>query len=271
MRGASRDSTAAGQERLDTLLAAGGSDPSAVADELFAVTDALADSPALRRALTDPARDGQAKAELVGRLFSRAVGDPTIDLLAGLVRGRWAAAADLTDAVESLAISAVLFAAEQAGRLDTVEDELFRFSRIVAADTDLRDAFSQRSEGAERKAELVRSLLGSKVAPETLRLAVQAATRPRGLRTEQALEIYVNAAAQRRRQLIAEVVSAVPLTEQQRSRLLAALESTYGRSVRLNLDLDPRALGGLRIQIGGELIDGTVAGRLDDAGRKLAG
>lgn len=271
MRGASRESTAVGQERLDTLLADGSSDAAAVAAELFTITDALADSAGLRRALTDPARDGEAKAGLVGRLFTGVASGPTLDLLVGLVRSRWAAASDLTDAVESLAISAVLFGAEQAGRLDAVEDELFRFSRIVAADTGLRDAFSQRSEGTERKADLVRHLLGSKVAPETLRLAVQAATRPRGLRTEQALEVYVSAAAQRRRQLIAKVVSAVPLTEVQRNRLTAALERSYGRSVRLNLDLDPRTLGGLRIQIGGELIDGTLAGRMDDAGRELAG
>jgi F-type H+-transporting ATPase subunit delta len=271
MRGASRDSTAAGRERLEALLSGRGVDASEVAEELFVVTDALADNPGLRRALTDPAREGTAKAGLIERLFARVCSGPTLDLLSGLVRDRWAASSDLTDAAESLAVSAVLFSAERADRLDAVEDELFRFSRIVAADTGLRDAFSRRSEGVDRKADLIRRLLGDKVAPETLRLAVQAATRPRGLRTEQALEACVNAAAERRRQLIAEVVSAVPLTERQRARLAAALERGYGRPVRLNLDLDPQVLGGLRIQIGGELIDGTLSGRLDTAGRELAG
>jgi F-type H+-transporting ATPase subunit delta len=271
MRGASRESTAAGQDRLDVLLSARGVKASSVAEELFAVTEALASSPGLRRALSDPARNGEAKAELVAQLFSRVASEATLDLLSGIVRSRWANSADLTDAVESLAISAVLFAAEKADRLDAVEDELFRFSRIVAADTGLRDAFSQRAEGTERKAALVAQLLGDKVTPEALRLATQAATHPRGLRTEQALEVYVNAAAERRRQLIAQVVSAVPLTEQQRERLAATLARSYGRPVRLNLDLDPDVLGGLRVQIGGELIDGTLSARLDAAGRRLAG
>jgi F-type H+-transporting ATPase subunit delta len=271
MRGSSRDSIAAGQERLDVLLSRKGTDASAVAEELFVVTDALADNPGLRRALADPARDGQAKAGLIEQLLAQQVAGPTLDLLSGLVRSRWAAAADLTDAVESLAISAVLSAVERAGHLDALEEELFRFSRIVAADPGLRDAFSQRSEGVERKAELVRNLLGGKTVPETVRLAVRAATRPRGLRTEQVLQKYVGAVARKRRQLIAEVVSAVPLTEAQRTRLAAALERSYGRPVRLNLDLDPDVIGGLRVQVGGELIDGTLSGRLEDAGRKLAG
>lgn len=271
MRGTSRESLVTGQERLDALLAARGAEPTSVAEELFAVTEVLAGSPGLRRALTDPSHDGEAKAGLLTRLFGSAVSGATVDLLVGLVRGRWGSAGDLTDAVETLAVSAVLFSAERSGRLDTVEDELFRFSRIVAADTGLRDAFSPRAEGVDRKAELVTRLLGGKVAPETLRLAVQAAARPRGLRTEQALHVYVNAAAERRRQLIARVVSAVPLTERQRARLTAALERSYGRPVRLTIDLNPDVLGGLRVQIGGELIDGTLAARLEEAGRRLAG
>jgi len=165
----------------------------------------------------------------------------------------------------------VLAAAENAGRLDAVEDELFRFSRVVAADVGLRDAFSARSEGSERKSELVHRLLDGKAAPETARLAVQAAVAPRGLRTEQVLENFVEAAAYRRRQLVAEVISAVPLTERQRERLGAALRRIYGRPIRLNTDVDPAVVGGLRVQLAGEVIDGTVLARLDDARRRLAG
>jgi len=100
---------------------------------------------------------------------------------------------------------------------------------------------------------------------------VQAATAPRGIRTEQALDHYLEAAAARRRQLVAEVVAASPLTEAQRERLSASLRRIYGRDIRINLDVDPEVLGGLRIQVGGELIDSTVLARLHDARRTLAG
>ena len=49
------------------------------------------------------------------------------------------------------------------------------------------------------------------------------------------------------------------------------LEQTYGRAVKLNISLDPDVLGGLRIQVGQEVVDSTVAARLDDARRRLAG
>ncbi len=272
MRGVSRESLAQATERLEMLL--GGVDAAAagdVADDLFGVTGALADNPGLRRALTDPSRDGEAKAALVAQLLGGKVSEAGLDLVSGLVRSRWSSASDLTDAIEQLAISSVLAAAEKAGRLDAVEDELFRFSRTVAADQGLRDAFSMRTEGTERKAELVRRLLGEPAAPETVRLAVQAAVAPRGLRTERVLASFVEAAARRRRQLVAEVTAATPLTERQRERLAGALQQLYGRAVRLNVDVDPEVLGGIRVEVGGEVLDGTAVGRLDEARRRLTG
>lgn len=271
MRGASRAALAAGQERLESLLAASGTDAAGLGDDLFGVTGALAGNPGLRRAFTDPSRDGEAKARLAAQLFGGKVSGAAVDLFSGLVRGRWSAAGDLTSAVETLAVSSVLAAAEKAGRLDAVEDELFRFARTIAGDQGLRDAFSARTEGTDRKATLVRALLGGKAAPETVRLATQAAVLPRGLRTEHVLEGYVEAAAARRRQLVAEVVVAVPLTSAQRDRLAAALQRTYGRPIRLNVDVDPEVVGGVRVQVGGEVLDGTIAGRLHEARRRLAG
>jgi F-type H+-transporting ATPase subunit delta len=271
MRGPSRESLAAARERLETLLASATADPAVLGDDLFAVTGLLAGSPGLRRALTDPSRRAELKTGLVARLFEDRISGPSLDLLSGLVRSRWSEPQDLTTATDAFAVSAVLFGAERAGRLDAVEDELFRFERTVAADVRLRDAFAARTLGAERKAELVRALLDGKVAPQTLRLATQAAVAPRGLRTEQVLSEYLVAAAARRRQLVAEVIAALPLTEGQRARLSTALRRIYGRDIRINLDVDPEVIGGLRVQVGGELIDSTVLAKLDGARRRLAG
>ncbi|MDQ1290067.1 MAG: F-type H+-transporting ATPase subunit delta [Actinomycetota bacterium] len=275
MQGVSRDTFAGGQERLEALLtagrAAGRVDAAALGEDLFGVTGLLTANPGLRRAFTDPSRDGGARAEFAARLLGGKVAGEVVELVAALVTGRWSRAGDLTDAVEGLAVTAVLAGAEAAGRLEDVEDELFRFSRTVAADQRLRDAFSSRTEGTDRKETLVRRLLADRVAPETLRLAVQAAVAPRGLRTEQALEYFVEAVASRRRQLVAHVVAALPLTEAQRARLGEILRRQYGRPIRLNIDIDPDVVGGIRVEVGGEVVDGTVSTRLDDARRRLAG
>ncbi len=272
MRGISRESQGSAAQRLESLLstqdAAGAAQ---LGDDLFGITGALAGNPGLRRALTDPSRGAEAKVALVSGLFAGKVSPAALDLFSGVAGSRWSAPGDLVDATENLAVQTVLAGAEKSGRLDAVEDELFRFGRTVAGDQSLRDAFSARTEGDGRKAALVERLLGGKAAPETVRLAVQAAAAPRGLRTERVLESYVEAAAERRRQLVAEVIVAQPLTDEQRARLTAALLRIYDRPVRLNVDVDPSVVGGIRVSVGGEIIDGSVSGRLDQARRKLAG
>ncbi|MFI7589665.1 F0F1 ATP synthase subunit delta [Spongisporangium articulatum] len=276
MQGASRQSLAQAHEQLESLVAAGPrggapkADPAVVGDELFAVTGVLAGNPGLRRALTDPTRPAEAKSALAERLFG-SLSAPTRTLLNSLVGSRWADPGDLVDATDELGVSAVLAGAQNAGTLDDVEDELFRFSRTVAADTGLRDAFSARSSGADRKAALVTTLLKGKATPQTTRLAVQAATAPRGVRTDQALESYLAAAAKRRSQLVAEVVAAVDLKPAQRTRLAASLQRIYDREIRLNVTVDPEVIGGLRILVAGELLDSTVLAKLGRAKRALAG
>ena len=88
MRGVSKASQIAGQEQVEALLRAGSVDPAALAEDLFGVTGALASSAGLRRALTDPSRDGEAKAGLVAQLFGGKISGSAIDLVSGLVRGR---------------------------------------------------------------------------------------------------------------------------------------------------------------------------------------
>jgi F-type H+-transporting ATPase subunit delta len=271
MGGVSRASLAAGQERLETLLNSVSSGVATMGDELFGVTALLADNAGLRRALAESARPQDARVGLAERLLSGQISGPALDLVSGLVRSSWADPNDLPAALDALAVQAVLTMAEKNGRLDAVEDELFRFARTVAADVALRDAFAARTPGKERKAELVQHLLAGKVAPETLQLATQAAVEPRGRRTEQVLEDYLEAAATRRRQLVADVLAAAPLTQTQLARLNTALRRIYGRDIRINLDVDPEVLGGLRIQVSGELIDSTVLARLNTARRTLAG
>ena len=269
MQGASRQALAEAGELLESRLGAAGTDPARLGDELFAVSGLLGANPGLRRALTDPTRPDEAKAELARRLLGGQLHEPALGLVDRLVASRWSDPVDLVDATEELGASAVLAGAQREGRLDDVEDELFRFARTVAADTGLRDAFSQRTTGRDRKASLVHALLGGRARPETERLAVQAATAPRGLRTEQVLERYLACAARRRSQLVADVVAAVPLTEAQQRRLAGSLQRIYGRDIRVNLTVDPGVIGGLRVQVSGELLDDTVLARLGRARRSL--
>lgn len=270
MHGASREALAAARERLDALTDSTSVDAGSLAGELAAVTALLHREVSLRRVLTDPAQSGEAKAELAKRLLGTQVSGTAADVVAGLVRSRWSQSRDLVDALEELANTADLTAAQKRGRLDNVEDELFRFGRIVSSNTELRAALTNRSATEAAKGELLRSLLGGRAERTTEQLVTRLVTAPRGRSLESGLESLSKLAADRRDRMVAVVTSAVPLSDPQKQRLGAALTKVYGRPMHLNLDVDPEVVGGMRVQVGDEVINGSIADRLEDAGRRLA-
>lgn len=267
MRGVSRASLAEAKERLEAALSAG--DPATLGDELFAVLHLLDREHGLRRVLSDPAQPAERKAEAVRSLFARSLSAGTLGVVEEVVRLRWARSPDLTDALEELAATAVVAGAEAAGRFDDLEDELFRFSRILAAEPELRRALGSRAAPPGAKERLLSDLLTDKVTPATLRLATEVAAHPRGRSLERGLDIYGRLTADRRSRLVAVVRTSVELTERQKSRLSAALSAQYDRDVHLNIEVDPTVLGGLAVQIGDEEIDGTIQRRLGDIRRRL--
>lgn len=271
MSGASREALASARESLDALADNTSVDAAKLAEDLAAVTALLDREVSLRRVLTDPAQSGEAKAELARRLLGGQVGGETADLVAGMVRSRWSRSRDLVDAIEELADSADFIAAERTGVLDDVEDELFRFGRIVTSNGGLRSALTDKVASRSAKAELLHSLLGGRANPVTERLVIRLVTHPRGRSLESGLNALSKLAADRRDRMVAEVRSAVPLNDQQKQRLGEALAKLYGRRVHLNLDVDPEVLGGVQVRIGDEIINGTIADRLAEASRRMAG
>ncbi|MFB6657435.1 F0F1 ATP synthase subunit delta [[Kitasatospora] papulosa] len=271
MNGASREALAAARERLDALTDSTSVDAAKLAEELAAVTALLHREVSLRRVLTDPSQGGEAKAELAGRLLGGQVGGEAVDLVSGMVRSRWSQSRDLVDAAEELANTADLTAAQRAGVLDDVEDELFRFGRIVSSDVALRSALTDKAASAAAKSGLLHSLLGGKAQPVTERVITRLVTQPRGRSLEAGLDSLSRLAAERRDRMVAVVTSAVPLSDRQKQRLGAALAKIYGRQMHLNLDVDPEVLGGISVRVGDEVINGTIAERLEEVTRRMAG
>lgn len=270
MRGASRASLAQASDQLSAVVTSKAT-ADTTGEELFAVVKLLDSEHGLRRALTDPARQADAKAGLVRSLLDGKVSAQTLDLVAGLASARWSAARDLADAAEELAVKAVVIAAEQAGNLDDLEDGLFRFGRVAMGRPELYSALTNPYLPAERKRGLLGALLNGKVSAEAERLITQAALEPRGRSLEANLDSYAKVAAERRQRLVAVVRVASSLSQQQQDRLAAALAALYGHDVFLNIVLDRHVVGGMSIQVGDEFIDASVVSRLAAVRRKLAG
>jgi F-type H+-transporting ATPase subunit delta len=290
MHAASRAALAEVRERLDALTrpasgllerakdrltgtprAVSGSDLIVVSDELFAVARLLDGQPSLRRALSDPAATADDRAGLARRLLSGKVTDATLDLVEAMARQRWSRPLDLVEAAETLGVEAALDAADAEGQLDGVEDELFRFGRIVAGDPDLSRVLSDRSGSAKGKADLLDRLLAGKVSPVTALLLRNVLTSAHVGHAETAIERLSETASARRGRSVAFVTTAVALTDAQEQRLTQILGRIYGRTIGLQVTVDPDVLGGLVIRVGDEVIDGSVLHRLEIAGRRLTG
>lgn len=268
---ASRETLAQAGAQLDQIVDRGRAEElGPLADELGSVSRLLDREPGLRRALADPATEADARVALFDRLLGGQVGPRTAELLRELVRGRWSQPRDLSDALEQLARQASFGVAERSGTLDGVEDELFRFGRILEAEPRLRLALEDRGADPERRTELLGRLIGAQVDPTTRQLLEQAIRSPRGRTLEVAVGELVELAAARRERYVAYVTAAEPLTAEQERRLTATLARIYGREVSLRVAVDPEVLGGLVIKVNDEVIDGSVASRLDAVRARLA-
>jgi F-type H+-transporting ATPase subunit delta len=261
MRGASRVAFAEARDRLSEVVR--DADVAAtVGGELFAVVGLLDREPSLRRALSDYTSAPEARTGLVRELLGERVSAATLDVVEGLASARWSVPRDLADAAEELAVLATAAAAGGAGNLDNVEDEMFRFGRIASGEPELLAALSDQRLPDDHKRGLLDELLAGKAAPASLRLITQAVINPRGRNLEANLADYARLVAEWRQRLIAVVRVATELSGRQRQRLTRALRAIYGHGIQLNVVIDPQVVGGMSVQIGDELIDGTLSTRL---------
>ncbi len=264
MRAASRESFAVAKDRLTAMLGRQ-AQAEELASDLRSVAALLLAQPALRRALVDPGRSARLRVDLLEQLLASRVSSASMTLLSSVVHSRWSSSTDLVDAIELLSIEAEFTVARDAQVLQEVEDELFRFGRIVAGDPRLAAAVGDRSVSAERRAALVSSLVARKVHPCTRRLIEFVLTGLGGRPVDASIDRLVELAAEHRGREIAYVRVASPLTDEQQRRLADRLADEYGRPISVRMDVDPSLLGGAVIRIGDEVYDGSVARHLSQA------
>ncbi|QZY30192.1 F0F1 ATP synthase subunit delta [Nocardioides coralli] len=267
MRGASAEAQA---ELLDRLTGAlGSADAASVGTDLFGAASVIRSEAGLRRVVTDISTPGEAKATLVTGIFEGKLDPVALDLVVDAVRRRWTATRDLADTLEHLGVVALVRSAGDADA-ERLSDELFGVGRLVEENPDLRAALSDHVRSVADRRQLVRGLLGDRTLPATVALAEQALAgsyRTFGV----AIAEYQKIAAAVHDERVARVRVAQELSDDDRQRLEQALSRQYGRDVHLNVVVEPELLGGMRVEIGDDVIDGTVVSRLDEARRKLAG
>lgn len=270
LQSTSRDSLAQAEDRLDQQAGSlSADDLQALGEQLYSVLRLLGSERTLLRYLADATVDEEGRTGLAGGLFENKVGATTLQVVSDLVAARWSRPADLVTALETLARRALLGVAESRDELDDVEDELFRFSRVLDREPQLNTLLTDPNGPVDKRVELLNGVLGGKVKQTTQALLEQAVRSPRGRALDQAANELAELAAARRDRYIARVRAAFALSPEQEQRLTETLTRMYGRQMSLQVELDEDLIGGLVVEVGGELIDGSVAGRLAAAKQQL--
>jgi ATP synthase F0 subunit b/ATP synthase F1 delta subunit len=274
MRSSSRVALGEVEDRFDAIV--GNLDDQALeklADELVSVARMLIREIVVTRYLTVPAEDSGPRVALIERILDGKVADPTLDVLRAAVSARWSANRDLVDAIEYLSRQALLKVAENEGRIDEVEDQLFRFSRLLDSQPRLAILLGDHTSPAEGRIGLLRNVLksvGGRSNRITNALLSHTVELLRGHQTaDEAVQFLAESAVARRGEVVAQVSAAAELSDAQRKRLTEVLSRIYSHPVSVQLQIDAELLGGLLISVGDEVIDGTLKSRLTAAEAQL--
>jgi F-type H+-transporting ATPase subunit delta len=268
--GSSRVSVQTLRKSMDEIVnKQSASDAAVFASDLFTILTVLSTSIGVRRALTDNARDVSAKAELISNLFGKNISSQAQALLASASALRWSNPGEIADAIENLAVQAESACADKNGELEKVESQLFDFAQVLRANPELRQALNTSADTDQSKVSLLEAIVNGKYLTSTINLLRRVVTLGRGRSIDATLAAYAHYVSTRKDQVVAHVKSAVELSDSQLAKLVSTLSKQVGKDVRINLEIDPKVLGGISIRYADDVIDGTVVNRLAEAGRAL--
>lgn len=225
----------------------------------------------LRNLLTDGGRTPESRAKLAAELFANQVNADSVKLLSATVSMRWSSGIELVEALEQAGYRILFSAAESEQVLDRVEEEVFRFARLVSQTGELQMGLTNPAYETAAKAKLISNLLSDRAHPYTVTVLSHVAAHLRGRRTDRVFEEVADLAAARRSRLRAKLRVTVSLDETQRTRLTNALTKIYQKPIHLDEVIDPSVIGGIEVRIADDVIDGTIAGRLRQARHQVAG
>lgn len=265
MGSATREALAQTRTRL---TAAGGVKTLATGEQLLAAGRVIGDSAALRSAIANPSADSKAKLLVVTRVFSGSVGSEALAVLSDIAEARWSTHDDVLVAIEEIGIRIL---ADSASDSVSIDGELASFREAVSSSPELELALGSKLGDIDAKLSLVDRLLAGKASAQTLSIIRHLVAQPRSRRIGELLREAARIVADQGGKAIATVTSAAPISSGQLERLQKGLAALYGRPLSIRQILDPEVIGGLRIQVGDDVIDGSLSSRINDLRLQLAG
>lgn len=240
-----------------------------VGEQLFAFSALLDDTPSVERAMTDPARPDDDKIALVNDLLEGSNAEPlTVEILKDLASRRWSRVDHISNAVEDLAIDAILAAADAADCAGTVAVELSQIHSAILNLPVVRQKLSDTRASADARVRFFHDLFHDQDLNElTVVLAEHATRELRQRRFAATIQWLVGKVSEHLGESVVTVTSAVALSLPQIKRIVEIYSKKLNHPVHINQVVDPRVMGGMRIQAGSEVTDNTVVAQLENLKR----
>lgn len=261
MGSASREALSRAQAKLTSQ---GKQVTAVVGAQLLDASAVIASSSTLRSAVADAVVDAKVKQQLVANVFAKAA-KPTLAVLEEVAANRWSSADDMPDAIENLGIRAEAIVATS-----PLDEELLAVNDVISSDNELELTLGSKLGDASAKSELAVAIFSGKVSENALRIVAHLVHNARGRRIGAMLKNAATIVADQNGYVLATVTVAAEINAASIKRLEKSLTASSGKPVKLNIVIDPAVLGGMRIQIGDDVIDGSVASRLNELRLKLA-
>jgi len=147
--------------------------------------------------------------------------------------------------------------------VDAADAGLRTIVETVRGDVPLRDALSDAAIPADKKREIMRQLFAGVGSTEAVAIASVIVERGFVASLGDVLSTFAEIAEAERGIVVAEVTTAVPMAEDTRASLVQKLSATLGRPVSLREKVDSSIIGGIRINVGGRVLDGSLSAQLD--------
>lgn len=241
-----------------------------IGDELFEVGKLLDDNARLERALTDPSRNEEDKRTLITSVIGNVVDPLTLSIAQALVAQHWGHPRDLADAMEDMAVEALMISADNRDASAQISFELSALHSALLKLPIVRQHLSDTNATARQRVAFLHALLeGKNLDPVTMDLASHAARDLRNRRYLSTINWLISQISTHRGRSMVTVTSAVELSDEQIVRIKDAYRRKLGRNVYVNCVVDPRVMGGMRIQVGSEVTDNTVIAQLQHLQRAM--
>lgn len=246
------------------------------ADDLFALSDLVQGSSRIALALTDPARSLEDRVRLLQTLAEN-LSEIALTTVEGALSAA-PSAQELPTVIETLGESAVQRGAQTEGKAIEIADEIFSLERFVRANQQVRSALSDRNREPKYRVRLLQELFGSSLSRPAMTLALRAVSAvSRDSKLEDSVSLTGNLRHMRRDlaaagdTLVATVQVATPLADAQAERLRDILSRRYQKNIHLQVSVEPSVLGGMKVRVGSQIFDGSLATIIQETKQKLAG